>query len=131
SSGRVRSASSEARARQPTPLARRGAQPAARSRSWIRLTRLAQEPALSIAPLEQHVDVGVDDVLLARARADLEVGGGACASVDELMPVGLVRWKAGGHAGREQLLARVRDEGQLALKDIDELVLHAVPVPER
>ena len=65
------------------------------------------------------------------AVADLEQQGVAAASVDDLMAVRPAGRESRRHAGGQQLLAAVRDEHDLALDDVDELVLPAVPVPLR
>ena len=48
-----------------------------------------------------------------------------------MVPVRDPRGEAGRHAGAERLLPPVRDERDLSLEDIDELVFLRVPVPER
>src|SRR5262249_58624625 len=48
-----------------------------------------------------------------------------------MMPVGYPRGEASRHPWAEHLLSRVGDQRDLALEDVDELVLVRVPVAER
>jgi hypothetical protein len=79
---------------------------------------------------QHHVDVGIVAAVLRRtARADLQQHQFAPAPVLDVMAVRLAGREGGAVASLQELLARVGDQHALALQHIDELVLHAVPVP--
>src|SRR3546814_12466870 len=74
------------------------------------------------------VDVRVDDLILQRAVADLQIDRPGLALVHHVMAVALAGSEAGGHAGLHNLLAGLGDEGALAFGHIDDLGFMAVPL---
>ena len=97
-----------------------------RRRSCVGLTRLVREHDLAGPLLEAQVDVGILGVLVRDC---------ACRPPDRLRACALLlmSWwpfaspagKQAAMPGRKHLLARVRDERQLAVEHVDELVLAA------
>src|SRR5207249_9740532 len=65
------------------------------------------------------------------AVPDLEVERRTVGAVHEVMAVGDARRETRGHPRAERLLARVGDQRDLPVEDVDELVLARVPVPLR
>src|SRR3546814_16037181 len=68
------------------------------------------------------VDVRVDDLILQRAVADLQIDRPGLALVHHVMAVALAGGEAGGHAGLPKLLAGVGAEGWLAFEQLTDIV---------
>src|ERR1700733_792099 len=87
---------------------------------------LVHEPAVSVGT--HHVDIGASGEIVRVARAHFQVDGHRGGFVNQVMAVAGAFRKRRAIACAQHRLATVFDERQLALKQIDELVLVAVPV---
>src|SRR5262249_36004080 len=88
-------------------------------------------PPCQPIPPDHHVAIRIIDIIARRARAVLALDRVARAAIAQRVPVCLPRRKPRGHPRAQHLLAALGDQHQLALDDIHELILAAVPVPLR
>src|SRR5690606_15144552 len=111
-----------------TPCRRHRSAARWRPRSVGGAVLVAEAPAAVGAAAQGEVVIGVFDLVLLLAVADLEVAGRAIAAIDELVAVARAGREARAHAGGQHLLALVRAQHQLPLEHVDQLVLVAVVV---
>jgi hypothetical protein len=77
-----------------------------------------------------QIVVGVGGGITGAAVADLQVENVGGAAVDKMMRIAAAGPEPGAHAGIQDRRAGAGDQGGVALKNVDELVLPGVRVPQ-
>ena len=100
--------------------------------AWIRCSILATEPFDAIrSRFQLQIDIGISHLIACSPVADHEEDGILLRHIQKMVTVAGPRREADAHARPDGFATRVRDEHELALDHVDELILFRMRVTGR